>query len=102
PLTVIEPGSQRRAFTYVGDLARGIRLVGEQGAGDGYALRTDRTHSVLEIAEAFGGPIEMIEGYPGRQDVREDPNRAREELGWAPTVDIIDYIREFRRQNPRA
>ena len=102
PLTVIEPGSQRRAFTYVGDLARGIRLVGEQGAGDGYALRTDRTHSVLEIAEAFGGPIEMIEGYPGRQDVREDPNRAREELGWAPTVDIMDYIREFRRQNPRA
>jgi UDP-glucose 4-epimerase len=96
PLTVVAPGTQRRAFTYVGDLARGIILVGERGQGDGYALRHDRSYTVLEIAEAFGGPIEMIEGYPGRQDVADDPTRARDELGWHPTVDVMDYIRDFR------
>jgi len=96
PLTVVAPGTQRRAFTYVGDLARGIILVGERGQGDGYALRHDRSHTVLEVAEAFGGPIEIIDGYPGRQDVADDPTRARDELGWHPTVDVMDYIREFR------
>lgn len=96
PLTVVSPGTQRRAFTYVGDLARGIILVGERGQGDGYALRQDNTYSVLEIAEAFGGPIQMVEGYPGRHDVADDPKRAREELGWHPTVDVMDYIREIK------
>ena len=95
PLEVVSPGTQRRAFTYVKDLARGIILVGEKGQGDGYALRADATYSVLDIARAFGGEIEMVEGYAGRQDVADDPTRARDELGWKPTLDVMDYIREF-------
>lgn len=94
PLEVVLPGTQRRSFTYVKDLARGIILVGEKGQGDGYALRADATYSVLDIARAFGGEIEMVEGYPGRQDVADDPTRARDELGWTPTLDVMDYIRE--------
>ncbi|MDP3721521.1 MAG: NAD-dependent epimerase/dehydratase family protein, partial [Anaerolineaceae bacterium] len=54
PLTVVKPGTQKRAFTYVKDLARGIMLTGEKGWGDGYALGAEQSHSVLEIAEAFG------------------------------------------------
>ena len=42
-LTVVAPGTQRRAFTYVKDLARGIKLVGERGQGDGYALRAENS-----------------------------------------------------------
>jgi nucleoside-diphosphate-sugar epimerase len=38
----------------------------------------------------------MIKGYAGRQDVADDPTRARDELGWQPTVDVMDYIRDFR------
>jgi UDP-glucose 4-epimerase len=95
PLEVVSPGTQRRAFTYVKDLARGIILVGEKGQGDGYALRADATYSVLDIAHAFGGEIEMVQGYPGRQDVADDPTRARDELGWKLTLDVMDYIREF-------
>ena len=92
-LTVVAPGTQRRAFTYVKDLARGIKLVGERGQGDGYALRAENSYSVLDIAAAFGGPYEIIEGYPGRDDVADDPTRARDELGWKPTMDVMDYIR---------
>ena len=38
----------------------------------------------------------MIDGYAGRQDVADDPSRARDELGWRATVDVMDYIRDFK------
>jgi UDP-glucose 4-epimerase len=101
PLEVVAPGTQRRAFTFVKDLARGIILVGERGRGDGYALRADASYSVLDVARAFGGEITVVDGYPGRQDVAEDPTRAREELGWRPTVDVLDYIRDFKARHAR-
>lgn len=96
PLDVVAPGTQRRAFTFVKDLARGIILVGEHGHGDGYALRAETSYSVLDIAHAFGGDIRMVDGYSGRQDVAEDPTRARDELGWRPTLDVMDYIRDIK------
>lgn len=101
PLTVVKPGTQKRAFTYVKDLARGIQLTGEKGWGDGYALGTTVSHSILEIAEAFGGPVKMVEGYPGREESANDPSRARDELGWSPTLDVMDYIKEFVKTHPR-
>ena len=101
PLTVIGPGTQKRAFTYVKDLASGIILTGEKGWGDGYALGHTKSYSVLEIAQAFGGPIQMIEGYQGRLESVNNPVKVREELGWSPTMDVLDYIKEFVKQNPQ-
>jgi UDP-glucose 4-epimerase len=100
PLTVTRPGTQLRAFTYVKDLARGIVLVGEKGSGDGYVLGSSKKYSVLEIAEAFGGRIEMVDGYPGRGDAGIDNAKAIDELGWGASVDVIDYIREIVREQP--
>ena len=94
PLTVVKPGTQRRAFTHVEDLARGILLVGSKGRGDGYALGHPRTRSVLEIARAFGGRIRMISGYAGRAEATNNPRKARA-LGWRPTIDVMDWIRDF-------
>jgi UDP-glucose 4-epimerase len=101
PLTVVRPGTQRRNFTYVGDLARGIIMAGEKGSGDGYALASHTSHSVLEIAEAFGGRVELVDGSPGRAGAAEPSSRARTELGWETTVDVMEYIREFVAANPR-
>ena len=100
PLTIVRPGTQRRAFTYVKDLARGIILTAKKGKGDGYALGATRTHSIKEIATAFGGRSKMIAGYPGRAEGRNNPAKARA-LGWKPTLDVMDYIAEFVRSNPR-
>jgi UDP-glucose 4-epimerase len=100
-LTVVAPGTQKRAFTYVKDLARGVILTGEKGHGDGYALGVTKSYSVVEIAQAFGAPIKMVEGYSGRAESVNDPTKAREELGWSPTLDVMDYIREFVRKNSR-
>lgn len=102
PFQVVKPGTQKRNFTYVKDLARGIILAGEKGKGDGYALNNTKGFSVIEIAEAFGGSIEYIDGYPGRFESGDSPTKARDELGWETSVDIIDYIKDFTHQHPRS
>lgn len=101
PFTVVKPGTQKRNFTYVKDLARGMILTGEKGLGDGYTLSNIKEYSVMDIAKAFGGPIKMVDGYPGRQESGEAPTKAREELDWDTTVDILDYIKDFVRSHPR-
>jgi hypothetical protein len=55
---------------------------------------------VQDIAKAFGGQIELIDGDPGRAESGEAPNKARKELGWETTLDILDYIRSFVEANP--
>lgn len=100
PLTVVLLGTQKRNFTYVKDLANGIILVGEKGHGDGYALNNTKAYSVIEIAQAFGGKINYIEGNPGRTESGDSPSKAHE-LGWTTTVDIMDYISDFKAKNPR-
>lgn len=99
PLTVVRPGTQRRAFTHVSDLAQGILLVGRKGKGDGYALGQRKTYSILEIARAFGTRLKLVSGYPGRSEARNDPRKART-LGWKPSVDVLDYIATFVRTHP--
>jgi UDP-glucose 4-epimerase len=100
--TVNRPGTQKRNFTYVKDLAKGMILVAEKGEGDGYVLNNEKAYSIIEIAKAFGGPIEYKDGYSGRQNSGEIPNnKTRKELGWKTTVDVIDYIQDFLAKNPR-
>lgn len=101
PFTVDLPGTQKRNFTYVKDLAHGIIMTAEKGNGDGYSLNNQKGHSVIEIAEAFGGPIKYVDRYSGRNDSGEVPTKARDELGWETTVDVIDYIKKFKKSNPR-
>tara|TARA_B100000809_G_scaffold256683_1_gene297028 strand:+ start:254 stop:745 length:492 start_codon:yes stop_codon:yes gene_type:complete len=70
PLTVVSPGTQRRNFTHVDDIVRGLILVGEFGSGDEYGLGADASYSVLDIASLFGDETRMLpEGQaPGMVD----------------------------------
>jgi len=101
PLTIVKPGTQKRNFTYVKDLARGMILVGEKGNGDGYTLGNKKEYSIIEIAQAFSGPIVYIDGQPGRIESGNAPDKARKELGWETTVDVLDYIKDFIQSHPR-
>lgn len=102
PLTITKPGTQKRNFTFVKDLAQGIILIGEKGQGDGYTLGNKKEYSIIEIAKAFSSPIKYVAGYPGRKGAGKAPNKARKELNWDTTIDVIDYIKEFVRKHPRS
>jgi UDP-glucose 4-epimerase len=94
PLGVVTPGTQRRNFTHVLDIVEGLMLVGEKGEGDNYGLGDLHEYSVLEIAQMFGGPIEMLPERAGnRQSSAIDTSKAGA-LGWKVTHSVEDYIKE--------
>jgi UDP-glucose 4-epimerase len=96
PLCVVSPGTQKRNFTHIDDVVKGLLLVGEKGSGDGYELGIEASHSLLEVAELFGGEIEMLPERRGnRMDGEINTSRMKEEFGWEATIRIEDHIKEF-------
>jgi UDP-glucose 4-epimerase len=95
PLTVVAPGTQRRNFTHVRDIVRGLILVGEHGNGDEYGLGADPSYSVLDVVKLFGGPTRMLPERRGnRMDAALDADKAKL-LGWKTEHCVEDYIAEI-------
>ena len=94
-LTVRRPGTQHRNFTHIYDIVEGLYLVGLQGSGDEYGLGNPKAYTILEVAELFGGEVEMLEERPGnRMSSEVDIRRASLELGWTPKYQLEDYIKD--------
>ena len=98
PITVRAPGTQKRNFTYVDDLARGLLMVGEKGKGDDYGLGSPESYSILEIAKMFTDNIEMLPERPGnRMDSVVDTSKAKNEFGWKTSMSVRDYIEQLKK-----
>jgi len=96
PLPVRLPGTQRRNFTHVDDVVRGLLLVGERGKGDEYGLGSEESYSILEIAKMFGGEIENLPERKGnRAGGKIDTSRMQSEFNWRTGQSIRDYIEEI-------
>ena len=96
PLTVIAPGTQKRNFTHVHDIVRGLVLIGEEGEGDNFGIGHERAYSIIEVAEMFGGEIVMLNERPGnRMDATLDTTKLRA-LGWEPKHNLEKYIENVR------
>ncbi|PIR84901.1 ADP-L-glycero-D-manno-heptose-6-epimerase [Candidatus Kaiserbacteria bacterium CG10_big_fil_rev_8_21_14_0_10_47_16] len=97
PLQVRLPGTQKRNFTHVYDIVEGIVAVGERGEGDEYGIGHPDSYSILEVAEMFGGKIEMIPERAGnRQSSSIDVRRTELELGWKPKYSLPEYIETLK------
>lgn len=95
-LTVVSPGEQKRNFTYVKDIVRGLILVGENGEGDEFGIGNPQSYSILEIARMFGGAIEMLPARRGNRMMGEVVADKTRQLGWEPTMSVVDYIEILR------
>ncbi|MBS1722873.1 MAG: NAD-dependent epimerase/dehydratase family protein [Armatimonadetes bacterium] len=93
PIPVVSPGVQSRDFTHVDDIVAGLLLVADQGSGDGYLLGTNQCHTMIEVAEMFDHPYELVPERPGERFTSTVlPSRARTELGWTAEKSLADYI----------
>ncbi len=98
-LTVVLPGTQKRNFTHVHDIVRGLVLVGMEGEGDDYGIGHEQSFSVLEVAKMFGGTIEMVPPRAGnRMESAIDTSKIRA-LGWSPKHELEKHIESLQHHN---
>lgn len=93
PITVVSPGTQKRNFTYIDDIINALVLIGEHGYGDEFGIGSDESFSILEVAEMFGGKIEMLPERQGNRMTSDVVTDKTKTLGWTPTHSLIDYIK---------
>ncbi len=91
------PGTQTRAFTHVYDTVEGIVLAGEKGEGDGFNISSKDVCSVKEVAEMFGGEIEMHPQTKASRSSESDDTSKIESLGWKQKHKLKDYIEEIKK-----
>jgi len=99
PLTIVSPGTQKRNFTHIDDIINGLVLVGENGYGDEFGIGSGEAYSIKEIAQMFGGEIEMLAQRQGNRMSADVMTAKTEALGWKPTKKIRSYIEEMRQNS---
>lgn len=92
PLTVTSPGTQRRNFTHVDDIVDGLILIGEKGEGDDFGLGHEKDYSILEVAQLFGGEIQMLPERQGNRMNSSIDTSKTKALGWEATRTVEEYI----------
>ena len=98
-LTVVSPGTQKRNFTHVDDIINGLVLVGENGYGDEFGIGSDEAFTILEVAQMFGGEIEMLPPRAGNRMLADVMTEKTKSLGWKAEKKLEDYIEELRKNN---
>ncbi len=103
PVTMFGDGSMRRDFTYVDDIIDGVVAAMERARGYRiYNLGESQTITVAELIERIGealGKVPQIERLPTQPGDVEvtyaDIQRAKEELGYAPAIDVVQGLQKF-------
>jgi dTDP-glucose 4,6-dehydratase len=100
PITVFGEGSQTRSFCYVDDLIRGIIALAESDVHQPVNIGNPDEFTLLELAktvlEVTDSRSEIVyEALPtdDPQQRRPDIGRARDLLGWEPTIKLDEGLR---------
>jgi GDPmannose 4,6-dehydratase len=95
----------RRDWGYAGDYVRAMAMMVRQDEPDDYVIATGVLHSVRELVELAFGQVgldwqeyvhideSLRRGAAELHDLVGDSSKARERLGWAPTVDFEGLVR---------
>jgi GDPmannose 4,6-dehydratase len=94
----------QRDWGFAGDYVRAMWLMLQQDGADDYVVATGQSHSVRELVETAFAHVgldwqEHVEIDPAFLRPAEvdrligDPARARQALGWAPSVDFEGLVR---------
>ncbi len=100
PLTIVPDGTQSRDFTHVSDVVRANLMAAESpnvGTGEVINIGGGRNRTVLEVAALIGGPTVFIAPQLEPKHTLADITKAKELLGWSPTVPFEDGIAELKK-----
>jgi UDP-glucose 4-epimerase len=94
-LTVVGDGSQKRDFTWVGDIVEANYLVATTDrsvSGEIINVGTQKNISILDLAKGISDNIEFVEHRPGEAQETLASNAKILLLGWKPTMDIENWV----------
>ena len=101
-LTIRGDGSQRRDFTYVGDVVRANILASRSehvGSGEIINIGNGKNKSINEIASYVGGKIKYIEPVLEPFETLADNLKAKKLLNWEPKQDVKSWIKDYIKKN---
>ena len=99
PLTITGDGTQTRDFTHVFDVVRANLLAASSakvGSGEVINIGAGRNVSINDLAAMIGGPSIHIEPRLEPHDTLSDTRKAKELLGWAPSIGLKEGIAELK------
>lgn len=102
PMTICGDGEYYRDYTHVQDVVRAnILAMTKDTVGNGEMLNigNDNPTSVNKLVEIIGGPSVNVDPRPGDpRYAHADFTRAKELLGWEPSIDIEEGVAEMKKQ----
>jgi UDP-glucose 4-epimerase len=101
PMTINGDGEQRRDFTYVGDIVdANYRAAISPNVGNGEVINIGNgdNRSVNQLADMIGGPRIHNDPVIEPACTLADNTKARELLGWEPTVKIEDWVIGYKKE----
>ncbi|MFH1286561.1 MAG: NAD-dependent epimerase/dehydratase family protein, partial [Candidatus Magasanikbacteria bacterium] len=102
PMTIRGDGEMYRDYTHVSDVVRAnILAMTKDTVGKGESINCGYGHpySVNQLAEFIGGPTVTVDALPGEMKYTEaDNTKAKELLGWEPTISLEEGIVELKKE----
>jgi UDP-glucose 4-epimerase len=104
PLTILGDGTQRRAFSYIGDIASLIASAPWVSAAHNQIINVgaDQSYSInelaLQVCKAMGCSGHLVEYLPARKEVQvafSDHSKARRIFGSSPQVSLQEGLRKM-------
>ena len=97
-LTIVGSGEQRRDFTHVADICRGLVAMAEHNfQGKTFNLGTGINYSINELAGLFGGEKTHLPARPGEaKETLADITETRQNINWAPELCLKEYVSNWK------
>jgi len=96
PLTVVKPGTQKRDFTHVYDIANGTFLAATKSVNSEFHLGSGKNYSIIEVAKMFKTKYKFTPERPGERFYSlSKSNKAKKYLNYKINNDLKTYISEF-------
>lgn len=94
-------GEQRRDFTHVDDIVDAlILMMQKQAYGYEFELGRGKNYSVNEVLNMFNQSADYLPARPGEAlTTLNTDSTAREILGWVPSCNLEDYLKEVINEN---